>query len=104
MNVQQSLLQEIRLYEFKLGHNAALTPPPKKNNIYCGKDEGEVDHNSATKWLKYFLMGCKNLDHQKRSSWLKTVNSKKEFKIMKANPVKSIRRLARLACHSLVWA
>ena len=44
MNVQRSLIRELMLYEFDLGHNA--TEATKKNT--CAKAEGVVGHSAAT--------------------------------------------------------
>ena len=38
-NVQRSLIRELWLYEFELGHNAAEAT----KNIYCEKTESEVE-------------------------------------------------------------
>ena len=54
------------LYKFKLGHNTVEST----KNISV---KGEVDHNMATRWLKKFFLGCKNLNDQARSGRPETV-------------------------------
>ena len=72
MNVQCSLIWELMLYEFEMGHNAMEAT----KNICWVKVEGENDHNTVTRWFKKFCLGCKNLNDQARSDRPKTVNSK----------------------------
>ena len=72
MNVQCSLIQELMVYEFELGHNSAEAT----KNISCAKSEGIVDHSTETRWLNKFCFICKNLnDVQARSGRPKTVDS-----------------------------
>ena len=65
----------------------------------CVKDEGAIDHNTVTRWLKIFSLGCKNLNYQERSSWSKIVGSETVLLAIKANPVSSIQ----WALHIPVW-
>ena len=51
--MQHSLIQELGLYKFKLGHNAAES----SKNICCVKDEGTIDYSTVTRWLKKFCSG-----------------------------------------------
>ena len=69
------------LYEFELSHNAEETA----KNICCVKDEGAVDHNSITRWLKKFRRGCKNFDDQGISNRPKSVDSKALLSAKEAN-------------------
>ena len=63
VNVRHCIIKEVMVYELELSHNAAEKNP----NSYCAKDEGAVDHNTATRWLKKFRLICKNLYNQARS-------------------------------------
>ena len=58
MNVWRSLIPEVILNEFKLGHNPAKAT---KNNRWA-KGKSAVDHSTVTKCLKKFHVGCKNFD------------------------------------------
>ena len=44
MNMQHSLIQELMLYEFEMGHNTAEAT----TNTCCAKDVGAVDHSTVT--------------------------------------------------------
>ena len=90
MNVQHSLIQELLLYEFKLGHNTAEAT----KNIYCMNGEGIVDHSTVTRWLKKFYLCSKNIDDQARSGRLKTVHSEAMFQAIEANSMSNIRRIS----------
>ena len=72
MKVQNSLIQELLLYKFKLGHNATEA----NKNIYCAKEEDTVDHGTVTKLLKKFCLGCKTLKDQAISGKSKIMVSK----------------------------
>ena len=50
MNMQHSLIWELRLYEFKLSHNVTEAV----ENICCAKDEDAVDVSVVTRWFKKF--------------------------------------------------
>ena len=69
------LIRELMLHEFELSHNATEA----MKNIFCVK-------SLVTWWLKKFRSGCKNLDDQARSSWLKTVDSEAVLQVIAANP------------------
>ena len=62
INVQRSLIHELMLYKFGLGHN---TVEATKNID---------DHSTETRWFKIFGTSCKGLDNQARSSRPKTVD------------------------------
>ena len=64
MNMQCSLIWELILHKFKIGHNAAEAI---KNNS-CVKGKRAVNHSTVTRWFKKFCSGCKKIDHQARSS------------------------------------
>ena len=49
MNMQHSLILELTLYDFKLGHNIAEAI----KNI-CAKSEGTIDLSTVTRWFKKF--------------------------------------------------
>ena len=51
MNMQYSLIQELMLYKFKLGHNAMEAT----KNICCMQDEGSVHHSRVIRCFKKFL-------------------------------------------------
>ena len=70
INIQCSLIWELMIYKFKLGHNAVEAT----RNICCVKGEDTVDQSTVTKWLKKFCSGCKNLNNQERLSRSKTIN------------------------------
>ena len=53
---------------FKEGHNAKKAT----KNICCAKGERAFDHNTVSRHLKTFRLGCKNLDDQEKSDWPKT--------------------------------
>ena len=44
MNMQHSLIQQLMLYELKLGHYTAEVT----KNIYWAKSEGTLDHSTVT--------------------------------------------------------
>ena len=69
INIQSSLIWEGMFYKFELGQNAAEAT----KNICHAKGEGKVDHNTLMRWFKKFRSGCKNLNNQVLSAWLKTV-------------------------------
>ena len=68
--MQHSLIQKIMLYKFKMGHIATETT----KNFCCVKGKG--DQSTVIRWFKKFCSGCKNLNNQTRSGWLKTLDSK----------------------------
>ena len=54
MNMQSSLIQELMLYEFKLGHEAT-------KNI-CENGEGTFNHTTETRWFKKFSQFARQSD------------------------------------------
>ena len=50
MNMQRNLIQEIMVYEFKLGQNAEEV----NQNICCAKGEGLVDHSTVIRCFEKF--------------------------------------------------
>ena len=66
MKVQITLIWDLMLYEFELGHDAAEAT----KNICLEKSEGVVNS-----WLKAFRFGCKIRITQARSGRSKTVDS-----------------------------
>ena len=60
MNVLHSLIQELMLNEFELGHHVAEAT--KKKTICCAKFEGTFDHNTVSRLFMKFRSSCKNLD------------------------------------------
>ena len=58
MNVQRSLIREVMLYKFELGHKTAKAT----QNICCAKGEGAV-----TGWFKKFRLKYKKVDDRARS-------------------------------------
>ena len=82
VNVQHSLIGELLLYEFELGHYSE-----EGRKIICyGKDESAVDQSKVSRWLKKYCPACKNFPHQARSSRPKSVESKTMFQDIEANP------------------
>ena len=75
---------------FKLGHNAMKAI----KNICCMKNEGKVDHNTVTRWLKKFHSSCKNVHDQGRLGRSKTVDSKVVFQNIETNPVSTTQRVS----------
>ena len=71
INIQHSLIWELRLYNFELVHNTVEAT----KNICCVVDEGAVDHSTVTRWWKEFCLGYKNLHYQAKSGRPKTVDS-----------------------------
>ena len=80
------------LYELRLGHN---TMEATKNICYV-KDEGPIDHNTVTRSVEKFCLGCKNFNDQTRLDQAKTVNS--ETVLGQSSELHS-----SLASHSPVW-
>ena len=72
MNMQHNLIQELRLYMFKLDHNSTEV----SKNICFAKGEGAVDHSTVTKWSKKFGLSWKNLNYQTRPGRPRTMHSK----------------------------
>ena len=58
MNVQCSLIGELKIYKFELCHNSVEA----MKNIYWVKGEDTVDHSTVTWWFKKFHSGCMNID------------------------------------------
>ena len=81
---------EIRVYEFKWGHN--FVEATKK--ICCMKGKGEVDHFSLNRWFKKFCLGCKNLDDQARLGMPKAMDSEPILKAIDAKLVSSTHKLS----------
>ena len=88
MNVQCSLIWELMLYEFELGHHTVEA-----------RDEDEVDHSTVTRWFKKFCSGYKDLNNQCKSGGLKTMDSKAVLQAIKANQV-NIRQTWHLTVQS----
>ena len=53
LNGQYSLIQELKLYKYKQGHNGMEAT----KIICCMKSEGTVGHSTVTRWLKKFCLG-----------------------------------------------
>ena len=81
MNVQNSLIWELMLYEYKVD----LDTTEATKRICCVKGEDAVDHSTVTRWSKKFSSGCKNLDDQARSSRPKTMDSKTMLQAIEAS-------------------
>ena len=60
ISVQSSLIRELILYEFEMGHHAKETT---KNFCYA-EDEYAVDLSKISWWFKKFHSGLKNIDNQ----------------------------------------
>ena len=100
INVQCRLIQELILYKFEVGQK--VTEATK--NICFMKVEGVVDQSSATRGLKKFFLGCKNLNDEVMSENLKPWILRSCSK-----PMRQIWQVllegyqASLASHSPVW-
>ena len=91
MNMQYSLIQELMLYKFEVGHNVVEAA----KNICWAKSEGTVDHSTITKWFKKFhRSGCKNLDDQVRSGKSKIIYSESLLWIIEAYLANSTWRVS----------
>ena len=90
INAQCSLILELMLYDFKLGHNNVEAT----KNICFAKGEDTVNHSTITRLFKTFHLGCKNLDNQARSGSpkTKTVESEAMLQAIEANSTSSSRR------------
>ena len=95
MNIWNSLIRELMLYEFKLKHSAS---EPSKN-ICCVKGEGAVDHSTVTNCFKKFCLDRKKLDNKARSSKPNTMDSGHA----PSHKSKSSKSHTNLAPHSPVW-
>ena len=84
-NIQRGLMRE-----FKLSYNAGEA----NKNICCLKGESELDYSIVTRWLKKFLLCCKDTDDQARSGRPKSVDSDAILKAVEANPVSVIWRVS----------
>ena len=84
-NVQSCLINAL---QSEFGQNAAEAT----KNICCAKDEGAVDHWTATKVFKKFRSSRKNFDHQTKSARHKNVDSEAVLQAIKTNPASSTRR------------
>ena len=87
MNMQQSLIWELMLFKFELGHNAKEAT----KNICYAKGEGTADQSTVNREFKKFHSVCQILDDQVRSGRSKTMDSKT---MLKANPVSSTQRVS----------
>ena len=94
-----SLIWELMLYEFKLGHDTVETI----KNICCKKNEGAVNHRKLTRWFKKFCSGCKNLNKQARSNRPKTMDSEDVFQAVETNLVTLGEYQVSSVSHSPVW-
>ena len=90
MNMHCSIIWELILYQFELGHN--IVEATKK--ICCAKSEGADDQSTATRWFKKLQSGCKNLDDQVRLGWFKTMDFKTVLQAIVLNPVSSTQRVS----------
>ena len=90
MNVQYSLIQELRLYKFELGHNTTEST----KNICCAKDEGAIDHSAVTRWFKKFYLGFKNLNNQTRPGRPKSIDSEVVLQAIEINLVSRTGRVS----------
>ena len=86
MNVQHSLIWELILYEFKLGHNTTEVT----KNTYCMKGEGPVDYNSSNQMVSKILLRLQEPQQSgKFRVRLKTLDSVAVVLALEINPVSS---------------
>ena len=82
-NIHYSLIQELTLYEFKLGCNVA----EETKNICYTNGEGAVYYWTVSRWLKKICLEYKNLNDP-------TVDFEAMLQAIEANPVSSILRVS----------
>ena len=87
MNGQHSLIGELMLYMFKMGHDAVESA---KNNCW-EKSEDSIDPCTGTGKVKKFNSGSKKLENQAKSGKTKTRDSTTVFKTIKVNPASIAR-------------
>ena len=90
MDMECSLIWELMLHKFELGHKAAEAT----KNICCVKSEGAIDHSIVTRGFKKFHSGCKNLENQAELGRPKTMDSKSVLEAIEKTLVNSTLRLS----------
>ena len=80
-----SLIQELVLYKFEMGHNVA-----EAIKIICCTN-GE---RTVTRWFKKFCLGCKNLNDPVKLDKPKTVDSETVLQAIEANLSSSTLRVS----------
>ena len=78
------------IYKFELGHNTVKAT----KNICCVKDEGTVDYNTVTKWMKKFCSVQRNLNNQATSDRPKTMDSEAILQAIEGNPTSNTWRVS----------
>ena len=78
------------LYKFEQGYNIIEAT----KNIWYVKDVGIIDNSTVTRQFKKFHSGCKYLNDQKNSAWLKSVDSKATLQTIETNPINSTQRIS----------
>ena len=86
----RSLIRELMLSEFELGHNATETT----KNTCCAKGGGSVDHNKVTRCFEKFCSVYKNHDYQARSSGPRIVDSEIVLQTVEENLASSTCRVS----------
>ena len=90
MVAQKSLIRELLLYEFELGHNAAEAI----KNICTAKGENAVKKRTAFNWFKKFKNGNKDLEEKARSGRPLSINPDVLREAFEVEPATSTRRLS----------
>ena len=73
MNVQCSLIPELEVYEFKLGHNATEST----QNIGHAKGKDGVGHSKVPRWFKKFCTSTIRQYQVSLKSWFANPCSKR---------------------------
>jgi hypothetical protein len=90
MSFEKSLIREILLYEFQLGHNVAEAI----RNIHRAKGEPALKKSAAYEWFQRFEGGITDVKDLPRLGRPKTSNLEVLREAVEANPSKSIRSLS----------
>ena len=90
MNIRHSLIRELMLYNFELGHNTTETT----KNICCVKGKSTIDHSTVTRWFKRFCSESKSLNNLAKTGKPKIVDLEATFQVIDANQVSSTWRVS----------
>ena len=83
-------LRLLFLYEFKLGHNAAVAA----SNIDLAFGEGTANQRTIRRWFEKFRSGDMNLENEPRGRPESVVNEEHLRATVEANPQTTVRALA----------
>ena len=91
MNMQCSLIRELMVYEFEVGHKSTEAT---KNICWAKVESAILDHSTVTKWFKKLRWVHKNLDYQAKLGRPKTIDSEAMLKAKEVNLESTIRRVS----------